>query len=120
MNRFVSAAAVFALVLGVTTTARADDEKKKKKNQGPDLSALFAKLDTNNDKKLSKEEFSKFTGLAEQKAVKAGKEPKGLASARNEWFKKLDTNNDGFLSAEEFAKIKDAIAASPAKKKKAK
>src|SRR5262249_42952797 len=95
------------------------DEKKKKKKQAADpTAAVFAKLDTNGDKKLSKEEFAKFTGLGEKKPGKEGKEPKGYASARDDWFKKLDTNNDGFLSPMEFSKIKEVRAANRAKKKK--
>src|SRR2546423_2236703 len=109
MTRFVSAAAVLGLLLGLTATAGAADEKKKKKKQAPDSSALFTKLDTDGDKKLSKDEFAKFTGLGEKKAGKEGKEPKGYAIARDEWFKKLDTNNDGFLSPTEFSKIKDVM-----------
>jgi hypothetical protein len=121
MKRVLSVAAVFALLLSLTAPAGAADEAKKKKKdakKGPDATALFAKLDTNKDKKLSKEEFAAFKGLKEPK--KEGKEPKGLASARDEWFKKLDTNGDGSLSAEEFGKIKDVVAANPPAKKKAK
>jgi len=117
MDRIMSAAIVTALVLAVSAPARAADEKKKKK-QAPDRSAVFTKLDANGDKKLSKEEFAKFTGLAEKKPGKEGKEPKGYASHRDEWFKNLDTNNDGFLSVEEFSKVKEVMAANPAKKKK--
>lgn len=118
MSRFISAAAVLGLLLGLTATAGAADEKKKKKkkNQDSDIAAVFNKLDTNGDKKLSKDEFSKFTGFGDK--VKEGKEPKGYASARDDWFKKLDTNNDGFLSPMEFSKIKEVMAANPAKKKK--
>jgi len=117
MSRFISAAAVLGLLLGLTATAGAADEKKKKKKQATDpTAAVFAKLDTNGDKKLSKDEFAHFTGLGDKK--KDGKEPKGYASARDDWFKKLDTNNDGFLSPTEFSKIKEVMAANPVKKKK--
>jgi hypothetical protein len=121
VNRFLSAAVAFGMLLGLTATAQAADEKKKKKkNEGPDLSALFAKLDTNNDKKVTKDEFNAFKGLQAQKAEKAGKEPKGLSAARDVWFSKLDTNNDGSLTFQEFSKIKDVIAANPIQKKKKK
>jgi len=121
MKHFLSAAAVFALLLSLAAPAGAADEAKKKKKdakKGSEATALFDKLDTNKDKKLSKDEFAAFKGLKEPK--KEGNEPKGLATARDEWFKKLDTNGDGSLSAAEFGKIKDVIAANPvAKKKKA-
>ena len=117
MTRILTFALTFSLVLGAGV-AGAADEKKKKKNEGPDLTAAFAKLDTNNDKKLSKDEFNSFHGLQPVKAGKENKEPKGLADARNTWFTKLDTNGDGSLTAAEFAKVKDVIAANPLKKKK--
>lgn len=116
MKRFLS----LAVVLGLAFTVGAADEKKKKKGQAADLTAVFAKLDANSDKKVTKEEFDTFKGLATPKAGKEGKEPKGIAEARGEWFKKLDANTDNSISADEFAKIKDAIAARPAKKRKAK
>lgn len=50
----------------------------------------FAKMDTNNDGKVSKEEF-----LAARKKGKPGRAEKVFA--------KLDTNNDGFLTKEELA-----------------
>jgi Ca2+-binding EF-hand superfamily protein len=120
MMRILSVVSAFALVLSLTAPATAaDPAKKKKKDRGPDTSALFAKLDTNKDQKLSKDEFAAFKGLKEPK--KEGKEPKGLSTARDTWFTKLDSNGDGALSPEEFKKIKDVIAANPvAKKKKAK
>jgi hypothetical protein len=116
MIRILSAVGVFAMVLTLAAPASAAD-KKKKKDKGPDTSAIFAKLDTNNDQKLSKDEFAAFKGLKEPKN---GKEPKGLSTARDTWFTKLDTNGDGFVSPEEFKKIKDVIAANPVAKKKTK
>jgi Ca2+-binding EF-hand superfamily protein len=118
MNRYVSAAAVLGLVLALTAPAGAADEKKKKKKantQGSEVTALFTKLDTNQDGKLSKDEFNAFKGFG-KKADKA-KEPKGLSSARGDWFAKLDMNQDGTLSKDEFAKVKEVVAANPAKKK---
>jgi hypothetical protein len=121
MKRVLSVAAVFALLLSLAAPAGAAAEAQKKKKdakKGPDTAAMFAKLDTNNDKKLSKEEFAAFKGLKEPK--KEGKEPKGLSAARDTWFQKLDTNGDGSLTAAEVGKIKDVVAANPvAKKKKA-
>ena len=116
MKRFLS----LAVILGLAFAVGAADAKKKKKDQAADLTAVFAKLDKDSDKKVTKEEFDAFKGLATPKPGKEGKEPKGIAEARAEWFKKLDANSDSSLSADEFAKVKEAIAARPAKKKKAK
>jgi Ni/Co efflux regulator RcnB len=117
MKRVLSAVVAFAVALAVPASAQ-DDAKKKKKEakKGPDTAAVFTKLDTSKDQKLSKNEFAAFMGLKEPK--KEGKEPKGVAAKRDEWFKKLDANADGSLSAEEFAKLKDVVAANPAEKKK--
>jgi Ca2+-binding EF-hand superfamily protein len=59
-------------------------EKGKKKKADPD--AAFARLDKDNDKKLSLDEFK-----GKRDADKAGKA-----------FKKLDKDNDGSLSLAEF------------------
>ena len=121
MTRILSAAAVFGLVLALAAPAGAEDKKKKKKpaQKGPNVAAVFTKLDTNADKKLSKDEFAAFHGLAQPK--KEGKVPKGVAGVRDEWFKKLDADRSGSLSAAEFSQVKAVVAAQPpAKKKKAK
>jgi Ca2+-binding EF-hand superfamily protein len=72
---------VLAAVL--CSPALAADEKK------PDAAAQFKKLDTNNDGKLSKEEF-------------VGKRKGDKADKAAEAFKKKDKNGDGSLSLEEF------------------
>lgn len=120
MKRILTAAVALGLVLGLTAAAGAADEKKKKDKKGPDTAAVFAKLDTNKDGKLSSEEFGAFKGLKEPKPGKEGKEPKGLAAARTTWFKALDANNDQSVNADEFKQIAKVIADNPARKKKAK
>lgn len=141
MTRLMMIAAL--LCFGIASTASAADAEKKKKKaakkQGPDIAALFNKLDVNQDKKIDKKEFEAFTGLmADAKAKKAKKAKQVVAKAdaadakakkkaakktaktaptadlaknRAEWFKKLDANNDGSLTLEEFTKIKEVIAA---------
>jgi Ca2+-binding EF-hand superfamily protein len=63
--------------------------QEKKGNKSPE--DQFKALDTNNDNKLSKDEF-----IAR---VKDDAEKKGKMEMR---FGRMDTNNDGFLSLEEF------------------
>jgi len=77
-----------AVLLLVGVSGEAGQKKKGKK--GPD--AKFAKLDTDNDNKLSRAEFTQSV----KKAKRAGK-----------LFTKLDTDNNDSLSREEYRKITD-------------
>jgi Ca2+-binding EF-hand superfamily protein len=105
MTRLLCAAGLLgALVLADVTGAADDDKKDKGKGQGlRDPEAVFKKLDTNKDGKLSKEEFMK---LAELRAKSGGDKDKAKEFLE-QLFTKLDTNNDGFLSLEEFKKISE-------------
>ena len=119
MNRYLSAAVAAAFVIGFASTASAADaEKKKKKKDGPDIGAIFAKLDANSDGKVDAKEFAAFTGLMHGKKGEKGKgkPPEGAAERREELFKKLDANKDGSLTLEEFSKVKE-LAAKKKKKK---
>lgn len=80
-------------VLTLTTLAIAADEPKKKVI---DVAAEFKKLDANTDKKLSKEEFAKFTP-ANKKAAANFK--------ADEVFGKLDADKDGTVTEDEFKKF---------------
>jgi hypothetical protein len=137
LKAFVAVAAACLLTIN---TAAAADKKAKKANKAADkTTALFKKLDTNNDGKLSTSEFAKLKGVTKAlkaanpkkkaKAAKPAKVKKGNKAKKGnkkgnksaDLFKKLDTNNDGSLSTSEFAKIKEVKkAANPKKKKKAK
>ncbi len=82
------------------------------------MTAVFAKLDANSDKKLSQDEFGGFKGLVAPKPGKEGKESKKIAEQRAGWFKTLDANSDGAVSAAEFAKVREVVGAKKDKKKK--
>jgi Ca2+-binding EF-hand superfamily protein len=73
--------------------ARADEKDK------PDPEALFKKLDTDKDGKISKDEFkSLFTDPKLNLPEKLKKDTK----LQDELFKKYDTDNDGYINLEEF------------------
>src|SRR5690242_5416557 len=74
-------------------TAEAGKGKKKKKG---DTAAIFKKLDTNNDGKVSRDEFAKIKEVVTKLADKKDKKIDKL-------FTKLDANSDNYLSADEFA-----------------
>lgn len=79
-----------ALLVGFTVAF--SEAEAAAKNKKKDASGQFKQLDTNNDGKLSRDEFSKFG--------KAGKEKQA-----NKLFAKLDENNDGSISMDEFKKV---------------
>ncbi len=129
------------LLLTTTAADAADKKAKKAKKPADTTSALFKKLDTNNDGKLSTAEFAKLKEVS--KAIKAANPKKKAKPAKAKkankvakpkkagkktdksaaLFKKLDTDNNGSLSSTEFAKLKETKkalkAANPKKKKKA-
>jgi Ca2+-binding EF-hand superfamily protein len=107
-----SVVAIGVLVLGTwtapcfaqadETAATAKDKAKGKKNKGAE--AMFKKLDTNNDGKLSREEFAKITELRKKKGTEGATAKKG-GKRIDKLFDRLDTNKDGFLSLEEFKQM---------------
>src|SRR3954469_17466452 len=100
MKRLIVLAAAFALVLGTGDPAEAA-KPKKKAPAGATTDPVFAKLDTNSDGKLTRQEFSKLptvmpaaAGLAGKKAGKKPGKGKGAAGL-DDLFNKLaraDTN----------------------------
>ena len=87
-------AAAFVLAGGFQAFAGGGDKGKKKM----DVKATFKKLDTNNDGKLSKDEFHKFH---------RGKQEETKTKRIDKLFDTLDKNSDGSLSLEEFEKVSE-------------
>jgi Ca2+-binding EF-hand superfamily protein len=81
-----------ALSAGLLLASSGDAADGNKKKGKRDPQAILKRLDSNNDGKLSKEEFSKI-GKGDN-ATRADKR-----------FGKLDANSDGSLSADELKKI---------------
>ena len=80
-------------VLAITASVHAADDAKGK-GKGADPEKVFAKLDSNSDGKISKEEFM------------AGPAAKKDAAKAEESFGKKDKNKDGSLTKEEMAPVK--------------
>jgi Ca2+-binding EF-hand superfamily protein len=66
-----------------------------------DMAALFKKLDTNNDGKLTRDEFMKLPDALGRKPSAAGKHQQMLGKL----FDKLDADGNGTLTLEEFRKL---------------
>ena len=105
MTRAMLLSAAVAGIFCLIGPAKAD-EPAGGAGKGKHLERLFKKLDTNNDGKLSKEEFLKLADLRKNRpgAQPAAAKPKA-GQHLSKIFDKLDTNNDGFLSFEEFSKL---------------
>ena len=87
MKRLLTWVCLLGFVAACFGQAAAEDKKPEKKK--PDPEAAFKKLDTNNDGKLTLEEF------------KVGKKGKALENAETA-FGRLDKNKDKSVSLEEF------------------
>jgi Ca2+-binding EF-hand superfamily protein len=87
-------------LLFLTAFAFGDSPGKGKEKH--DWAALFKKIDTNGDGKISKDEFRKFIeNLPDSKL-------KDKPELIDKLFQRLDADGDGFLSLEELQKWKEA------------
>ena len=94
-------------MFGAPVSAGDGDKAKPKRN--PEM--LFKKLDTNNDGKLTLDEFKKLGEL------RKGKENgKGGGKMLDKLFQRLDADKDGTLSLAEFKKIGELRGKKGAKK----
>lgn len=133
---FIAAlAGVFTVTAAAPSFAAADPAKKEKRvermikradinkdgkishsEMSRGLAVTFAKVDTNGDGLLSKNEIAgaKETLKAERKRAKAAGEPR-LQKVRfparhlTKRFERLDANNDGYLSKAELEKVADRM-----------
>ncbi len=101
MRRLISLAVATAVLGagGVRPAASAQEEGGKGPHGNPE--AVFKRIDTNGDGKLSKEEFRAFI-----EKVSKGKRKIGVEQI-DRLFSLLDTDGDGYLSLEEFKKLRD-------------
>ncbi len=110
MVRKIVLFAGFALGVSVLSAFAEDTKPAKKGKTGPiDKGKLFEKLDTDQDGKLSKDEYTKgIEGIKELLAGRAAERGKKAAEKfdADKTFEKIDTDKDGFLSKDEFEKFK--------------
>jgi len=97
------------LLLSCSSAAFANDDPQGKGKRAHNPEAVFNKLDTNGDGKLSKEEFSKMVERMREKAKSKGKTlPVGSGERL---FNRIDTNHDGYISLDEFKKMREKMVA---------
>jgi hypothetical protein len=98
MQRLLCGAALLGALVLVINPATADEAQGKGKGKGrkkANLETVFKKLDTNNDGKVSLDEF-KQGRLAQRIKQRRGEE------AVDKLFKAMDTDGDGNLTLDEF------------------
>jgi Ca2+-binding EF-hand superfamily protein len=104
---------VFIGLLAFTSLVYAADDDGLAKKIDPEK--VFKRLDSNDDGKLSKDEFLKLAEL------RRGKEGKGKGDSKaflEKLFDKLDADSDGYLSLDEFKKLSQLREQFMKKKKK--
>lgn len=112
MKRFV---ALTALALGMISLSAYAEDKADAKAFFKDPEQLFSKIDSDGDKKISKEELTKF--FSNLPAPKLAEKSETIAA---KMFERLDTNTDGSLSMDEFKKLAELKKLDPEKLKELK
>jgi hypothetical protein len=113
MNRSTGLAIALCTVVLAAATGVADSPPEKSKSRAANPAAVFKRIDTNGDGKLSKEEFKSFIDNATKGKIKAKPE------LIEKLFNRLDSDGDGYLSLDEFKKLRD-LREKLVEKKKAK
>jgi Ca2+-binding EF-hand superfamily protein len=99
--------ALFAGLFVATATAEDKEDAKSKaeeKNKQA-IAKLFERLDSDNDGKISKEEFRKMMDTRLQGKAIGDKIGDRLGSLMDNMFSRLDADKDGYLTKEELEKM---------------
>jgi EF-hand domain pair len=113
MQKLLGLILVAGLLAFSVNGSLADDAGEKGNGQRANPEAVFKRIDTNGDGKISKDEFRAFI----EKAMKGKRRDNPELVDR--LFDRLDANGDGYLSLDEFKKLRE-LREKLAEKKKAK
>jgi Ca2+-binding EF-hand superfamily protein len=101
MFRLLLQLAAFAILCARASAASPELPAPTAKPPRANPEAVFKRIDTNGDGKISREEFKAFI----EKSLKGKKSDK--PELIDKLFDRLDTNGDGYLSLDEFKQLRE-------------
>ncbi|HMO35047.1 MAG TPA: hypothetical protein PKA06_03295 [Gemmatales bacterium] len=130
MNLGLLTLSIFITLGGLTLVNADDKENSKTSRRSTSLpETLFKRMDANGDRKVSKDEFSKFRESMQDRMKENGKRGNDQGKNRKtngfaeSLFQLGDTDKDGFLTIDEFKRLREKMTdrikeSGPGKRKK--